>query len=316
MKHHVRELEDRDNVFNCKMKEVEETHSAALSKQKTVIEHLKSDLKLANENCNVALQATHAAFDDKAHQLEGQHKKAVNELQGRIYKLEEDVASSSKIFQELLEQQEEEYELMISNLKAKSDSHSHKEEQVKNDITASLHSIKFERDQLARQVEELKSKSLFSDESFKREHSLRRLLEDEKEELNCAISELTSRTESETLRIHGLEKDLHASKTVERELTEKLQSVENSKTSMLTEIENLKTQQSTLEHEIWLRNKIIEEKDVARERLESKLNSSNKEKQQLSNQTRAMKRELVLLAGMNEKELRTAIDFICTKYSQ
>jgi chromosome segregation ATPase len=298
------------------MTEVEETHSAALLKQKSAIEQLKSEFKAANENCNAALHAAQVAFDDKAHQLKGQHEKEVNELQGRIYKLEEDVASSSKIFQELLEQQEEEYELMISNLKAKSDSHSHKEEQVKNDITASLHSIKFERDQLARQVEELKSKSLFSDESFKREHSLRRLLENEKEELICTIYEMTSRTESETHRIHGLEKDVHASKSVERELKEKLQSIENSKTSMLTEIENLKNQQSTLEHEIRLRNKIIEEKDVARQRLESKLNSSNKEKQHLSNQTRAMKRELVLLAGMNEKELRTAIDGICTKYSR
>jgi chromosome segregation ATPase len=236
MKHHVCELKSRDKSFHCKIKELEETHSAALSKQKSLIEQLQSELKAANHNCVIALQEAKVSFNDKADQLEIKREKEVKELQGRVYKLEEDVASSSKIFQELLDQQEEEYELMISQLKLKSDIHSQKEQQVKDDIIASFQSIKIERDQLVRQVEELKSKLLFSDESFKRELSLRRNLEEEKVGLNHTVSDLSTRIESETLRVHELEKDLQSSEAVQRKLKEELHNTENSNAAIETEI--------------------------------------------------------------------------------
>lgn len=195
---------------------------------------MQSELKAANHNCTIALQEAKLEFNDKAKQLEIKREKEVKELQGRVYKLEEDVASSSKIFQELLDQQEEEYELMISHLKLKSDIHSHKEQQVKDDIIASFHSIKIERDQLVRQVEELKSKLLFSDESFKRELSLRRTLEEEKVELNHTVSDLSTRIESGTVRIHELEKELQSSEAVQRKLKEELQNTENSNATIET----------------------------------------------------------------------------------
>jgi chromosome segregation ATPase len=178
-----------------------------------------------------------------------------------------------------------------------------------------MHSLKFERDQMLRQVEELKSKSLFSDESFKRESALRRSLQEEKEELRNTLSEMSSRIEKETHQKDCLGKDLQMAEKIQGELKEKLQSTENSKFPLLTEIENLKSQVSTLKHDDQLHKKVIDEKDVTIQRLESKLSSSNKEKKQLSSQIRVLKRELVLLSGMNESELKTAIDCICAKYS-
>ena len=91
--------------------------------------------------------------------------------------MQEEITDSRKVFEEILNQQEEEYEMELLRLKAASEGKLQTEQMKSQNIREEVRSQNVKKSQLMRQNEELRCKASFSEDTFLRESTLRRKLQ-------------------------------------------------------------------------------------------------------------------------------------------
>jgi hypothetical protein len=100
-----------------------------------------------------------------------------SKLRTNLQQLQQEAAETDKIFREVLDQQEEEYEMELVKLKA----HQIEQLQAQNAKTQEAKSLMLslnsKKDQLVRQNEELRSKATLSEDTFRREMEMRRKMQ-------------------------------------------------------------------------------------------------------------------------------------------
>ena len=110
-----------------------------------------------------------ASYEDKMAKVKCEIGIKEKRLKAQICKLEEESKESDKIFSEILDQQEEEYEMELLSLRAKSDEKLHKESLENQHMKGTVQNLNSKKNQLGRLNDELKSKQIITEDTYRGE---------------------------------------------------------------------------------------------------------------------------------------------------
>lgn len=108
------------------------------------------------------------------------HKNAdyeIKKLQQLQQQLQQEASETDKIFREVLDQQEEEYEMELVKLKAQQIEQVQAQNAKTQEVKGLMQSLNSKKNQLVRQNEDLRSKATFSEDTFRREMEMRRKMQ-------------------------------------------------------------------------------------------------------------------------------------------
>jgi hypothetical protein len=174
---HVKDLDQRDKKYKDKIQEAEETHDKRLSEELDRQEILGKEMKSAQENFDRKTQELKNECHDNVIEIQQNANAEVRRLKSQLNKLQEENIESEKVFREILDQQEEEYEMELLKLKSASTLKVHQEKTQTQEIKNVVTQLKSKKNQLVRQNDELRSKASFSEDSLKVESATRRKLQ-------------------------------------------------------------------------------------------------------------------------------------------
>jgi len=134
-----------------------------LSSTQESLDDLLSKQKLESEN---KIQQIHKNADYE-----------IKKLQQLQQQLQQEASETDKIFREVLDQQEEEYEMELVKLKAQQIEQVQAQNAKTQEVKGLMQSLNSKKNQLVRQNEDLRSKATFSEDTFRREMEMRRKMQ-------------------------------------------------------------------------------------------------------------------------------------------
>jgi len=134
-----------------------------LSSTQESLDDLLSKQKLESEN---KIQQIHKNADSE-----------IKKLQQLQQQLQQEASETDKIFREVLDQQEEEYEMELVKLKAQQIEQVQAQNAKTQEVKGLMQSLNSKKNQLVRQNEDLRSKATFSEDTFRREMEMRRKMQ-------------------------------------------------------------------------------------------------------------------------------------------
>lgn len=168
------DLDTKDNLHSSKLRELEESYEERLTEENSNSERLKKEILCNHKDFNISLEKQKVIYDKKIEGIVREYESIQKKLKAQIAKLEDEAKESDKIFAEILDQQEEEYEMELRNVIAKSDERLY-EESIRNvNMKGAVQNLNSKKNQLSRLNEELRSKHLFTEETYRRELSMRK----------------------------------------------------------------------------------------------------------------------------------------------
>ncbi len=159
------------------MREVEDAHDARLSQELDRFEMLNEEVNKMKEGFDAKLEEKNGECDRKLNEIQQSANAEVRRLESQAQKLQEEAIESDRIFREILDQQEEEYEMELLKLKSASTIKIHQQKAQTQEIKSVVTNLKTKKNQLLRQNDELRSKASFSEDSLKEESASRRKLQ-------------------------------------------------------------------------------------------------------------------------------------------
>ena len=174
---HVKDLDERDKKYEDKIQEAEETYDKRLSEELDRQELLGKEMTAAREKFDRKTQELKNECHDNVIEIQQNANAEVRRLKSQLNKLQEENNESEKVFREILDQQEEEYEMELLKLKSESSLKVHQEKTQTQEIKNVVTQLKSKKNQLVRQNDELRSKATFSEDSLKAESATRRKLQ-------------------------------------------------------------------------------------------------------------------------------------------
>lgn len=210
---HTDELVQKNQAFERKIQDITASRIEALNREHAINEKLQNEINHIKDHYNVSLDQANTDFQDRIRDTELVKEKQNKILQSRVLKLEHELSSSEKIYREVLEQQEEEFQYMVTSMKLTANNNMIREKEFHDHTRMTLSSLQIERDLLIKSNDELKSNLIFSEDMCKKESLRIRLLQEELVTLEGRILELSSEVKMKSELIHALEKD-HNIKTL------------------------------------------------------------------------------------------------------
>lgn len=170
----MKDLDRKDSVHNLNIRKLEETYEERLEEEKNKSIRLKNDIVSKQKEFNVLFDKQKIAHDKKVEGIMREYESIEKRLKTQIAKLEDEAKESDKIFTEILNQQEEEYEMEIRNIVAKSDQRLHEESIRHQHMKGTVKNLHSKKNQLSRLNDELRSKHSFAEDTYHRELSMRK----------------------------------------------------------------------------------------------------------------------------------------------
>ena len=177
IKSHVIDLDKKDDTHDQNLRELEETYEQRLASEKGRCDELKDEMANIQDGFTISFEKRNAIYNSKVETIKSQFGAKEKRLKAQICRLEEESKESDKIFTEILDQQEEEYEMELLNLRAKSDERLHDESLCNQHMKGAVQNLNSKKNQLSRLNDELKSKHLFTEDTYRRELSRRKQIE-------------------------------------------------------------------------------------------------------------------------------------------
>ena len=169
IKSHVIDLDHKDQLHKLNLQENEASCEQRLRDEGIRYDTLKNEMISVRNDFTKSFEKQKAEYDEKIESIKSGFIGKERRLKTQIYKLEEESKESDRIFAEILDQQEEEYELELRNVKAKSDEKLHEESLKNNEMRGNVQNLMSKKNQLSKVNDELKSKHSFTEETFRRE---------------------------------------------------------------------------------------------------------------------------------------------------
>ena len=187
IKNHVVDLDTKDNLHSSKLREMEESYEERLIEENGNSGRLKKEILCNQKEFNISLEKQKVIYDKRIEGIVREYESIQKKLKAQIAKLEDEAKESDKIFSEILDQQEEEYEMELRNVIAKSDERLY-EESIRNvNMKGAVQNLNSKKNQLSRSNEELRSKHLFTEETYRRELSMRKETQVSCSNLSCIL---------------------------------------------------------------------------------------------------------------------------------
>jgi len=281
------------------------------------------------------------ACDLKIQEIQQTAHAEVKQLKSQLNRLQEDSTESDRIFREILDQQEEEYEMELLKLKATSDGQLNQEQLRTQNGKGLIQSLNCKKNLLVRQNDELKSKSSSSEETFQRESELRRelqvsyaarqttsilfvsliplifvsTLQSEIQQLKTQIEEHEATIDIKSKDIQHLSTQNKSVTTIKHLLETQVHDLQKEKIPLKTTITDLEKEMNALSHNLSQQKKTVQAKELMIHQNEATIHSKVKLINKLEMDIRALKREFVILAGLEDDgEMNTKIDAAYRKY--
>jgi len=115
-----------------------------------------------------------AEFQNNLKRSEQNSDSERKKLRTQFHQLEKEATESDKIFREILDQQEEEYEMELITLKASSDEQLRIQRTRTQEIQNHMQGLNREKNLLFRQKEELRSKASFAEDAVQSKYEMRK----------------------------------------------------------------------------------------------------------------------------------------------
>lgn len=164
IKQYLADLEHKDRCHKLNQLDQEEKSKRALTMDVDRFERLQQEMRDLHSRSNIALKEQKKLFEKKSLTMKQDAEAVENKFKAKITALQDEADKSDKIFQEILDQQEEEYEMELLNLKATSKVKVLEEQETSQNIRSLLHNLNSRRDQLCRQNQDLKLKQNLTEE--------------------------------------------------------------------------------------------------------------------------------------------------------
>jgi hypothetical protein len=177
IKSHVLDLNRKDDTHDMKSQELEQAYEKRLAKESSNYDELKKEIIKIQDEFTTKLEKQKALHDHHVQTIKNEFTTKEKRLKANICKLEEESKESDKIFNEILDQQEEEYEMELLNLKAKADERLHQDSLRNQNMKGAVQTLSSKRNQLSRLNDELKSKHINTEETYRRECAKRKQIQ-------------------------------------------------------------------------------------------------------------------------------------------
>ena len=169
IKNHLKDLEMKDYTYLHEKNNLDAVNQKNLAKEierSSRLQEKIASITLAYEN---NMEQTSSEYDKTIRALQQDAEKKEKKLKATITSLQEESRDAEKMFREILDQQEEEYEMELMQAKAAAEDHVHQEQVKNHKMRGILTTINSRRDQLSRQNSDLKSKYNTYEQSYKNE---------------------------------------------------------------------------------------------------------------------------------------------------
>ena len=149
-------MKDEDCVH--RLAELRDNYEKKLSHEKEKTNVLEQKIVETNSKFNVSIEELRILCERRIHAIEHDSDKTRNHLESQLKNLQKESFESEKVFKEILDQQEEEYEMELMNMKATSDISSREENLKLQDFKGTVQNLNSSKNQLTRQNHDLKLK--------------------------------------------------------------------------------------------------------------------------------------------------------------
>ncbi len=163
------DLDKKDETQDLKLQELEEVYEQRLGNEKKRCDEFQNEIKMIQNEFTLSCEKQKVEHDSKLESLMKNFGSKEKRLKAQISKLEEESKESDKIFNEILDQQEEEYEMELLNLRARSDERLYKETLQNQHMKSAVQNLNSKKNQLGRINDELKSKQVITEDTYRGE---------------------------------------------------------------------------------------------------------------------------------------------------
>jgi len=180
---HIIELEERDEKHYKEVQTLKNQHDHKVTIEIEKSDELEQDLKKIQNKYDESIRELRESNEKGLFDSEQKLEKTETHLNAVISRLKDEAKQSEQVFKEILDQQEEEYEMELMNLKVETESKLFKEQSETQKMRGVAHSIKSRQEQLNKKNSELKAKT----ENHEREYLKEKMKYSEIEVITTAI---------------------------------------------------------------------------------------------------------------------------------
>lgn len=320
IKSHVIDLDQKDSLHHLGLQENEASCEQRLRDEGMRYDALKNEMISVRNEFTKSFDDQKANYDKKIESIKSGFIGKERRLKTQICKLEDDSKESDRIFAETLDQQEEEYEMELRNIRAKSDEKLHEESLKNHKMRGNVQNLMSKKNQLSRVNDELKSKHSFTEETFRRELLYRQQiqvkLEEEKESVSCLQVQLNTKLSE----IKALETEKKSLTNLKYLLETQVKNTQEEKIPLNEHIRSLNQHIKDLKHKIKSQEKLIANKDLELDQKQMKIRCQIKNMESSKETIRLMKREFTILSGLidpskvNQNELKDRLNVAYQKF--
>lgn len=311
---HTRQLEISNLNEATRIQELENKYERKLAICIKQQKDLESRIMLQEESQHDDVKNLKKTYERKLEELRKEDEAKIRTMQSKINQLEFEQIESEKVYKEILEQEEEEYEFQLVQMKAKSLHETKLFEIESQEMKRSIRNLDNKKKQLLRSNNELRSKANHSDDCFQNEYEIRKKIQRKCDEKEADLQKTEKLLDNKTLQIEELSKEKnHLERQIESLCVQKNELIE-ARDKDLEEVRTFKEKIQEKENSITLQKIVTKERDLKIENQCAKLRTKSRQVAQLQEQVRALKREMVVLASMEGEQLNKALDVVHKKY--
>ena len=307
------EIEESNHVQVTQELENQYEHKLAVEMER--FDRLAEEIEAMQQKCEGLLEAQAVEHEKMTRLIEQKASKQEKSLNVIIHRMKEDAEHNEKMYREVLDQQEDEYEMELQKLMAVAESELKTEKDATREKQAFVQNLYTKRAQLKKKNEELKTRSQHHENEYAKEKARRDKLEETLTHIELHMKEredALSDKEKTILKLRSTNRTLDNFRYV---LDHRLQQLMKERGPIAKHIEGLEKHVRAMYDELVTEFSKKREMDRVQEQKQLKISTQDKEIVGIRNQLRdserelhSIKRELTSMVGVTvPKELETIV---------
>ena len=312
----MHDLASKDTIHFDKVRQAEERYEERITDEHQRYNILMDEMTSAQISHQLSSQEEKQHFKDHLKEVEERANKENKDIQSQVVHLKRDIEESDRVFKEILDQQEEEYEMELLNLRGAQDRKLKEEASKTDNVKFTLQTVKSKRSQLIKQNEELRKQNVDCHNVFNREKDIRTNLEDVVKKAKLEIAECRGSFKQKSSEVQKLSLENNSLKLSTKFLESQVEELNQAKIPIRSKLTSLEHEITAVKRESKKHNDKLSKKDIMIAQNEARLKSNMRSKKQAEDEIRALKRELILLSRVEDmKVLKSQLNLVCEKRS-
>ena len=301
---HVQITQELENQFE---------HKLAVEMER--FDRLAEEIEAMQQKCEGLLEAQAAQHERQIRAIEQQKLKQEKQLNMMVHRMKEDAEHNEKMYKEVLDQQEDEYEKELQKLMSVADVDLKTEQDSTRKMQAIVQTLNTKRAQLKKKNEELKVKSTQHEIEYGKEKARRVKLEDTLSHIQLHLKEREDALSEKEKTILGLRSTNRTLDNFRYVLDHRLQQLMKERGPISKHIEGLERHVRSMYDELVVEfqkkkdnNRLLDQKELKIKTQEKEIASIRSTSREKERELAAIKRDLTAMVGVTQaKELEEIV---------